>query len=106
MLVTQMPAAGHDCLARPALAVAASVLGGVRRDAVAFLSATQDIALDAYRRELLREEELGLGNAVYVNAYRIAGLVPGSLSLILADHLPWTQVFADHRAVHAAAASR
>lgn len=62
--------------------------------AVAFLSATQDIALDAYRRELLREEELGLGNAVYVNAYRIAGLVPGSLSLILADHLPWTQVFA------------
>ena len=61
--------------------------------AVAFLSATQDIVLDAYRRELLREEELGLGNAVYVNAYRIAGLVPGSLSLILADHLPWSQVF-------------
>jgi PAT family beta-lactamase induction signal transducer AmpG len=28
-----------------------------------------------------------------VNAYRIAGLVPGSLSLILADHLPWAQVF-------------
>lgn len=62
--------------------------------ALAFLSATQDIALDAYRREILRDEELGLGNAVYVNAYRIAGLVPGSLSLILADHLPWTQVFA------------
>lgn len=62
--------------------------------ALAFLSATQDIVLDAYRREILREEELGLGNAVYVNAYRVAGLVPGSLSLILADHLPWTQVFA------------
>lgn len=62
--------------------------------AVAFVSATQDIVLDAYRREILREEELGLGNAVYVNAYRIAGLVPGSLSLILADHLPWSQVFA------------
>lgn len=61
--------------------------------AVAFVSATQDIVLDAYRREILREEELGLGNAVYVNAYRIAGLVPGSLSLILADHLPWSQVF-------------
>ena len=62
--------------------------------AVAFVSATQDIVLDAYRREILREEELGLGNAVYVNAYRIAGLVPGSLSLILADHVPWSQVFA------------
>lgn len=60
---------------------------------VALFSATQDIALDAYRRELLGEVELGLGNAVHVNAYRLAGLVPGSLSLILADHLPWSQVF-------------
>ena len=62
--------------------------------AVAFLSATQDIAIDAYRRELLSNVELGLGNAVHVNAYRIAGLIPGSLSLILADHLPWAMVFA------------
>jgi len=61
--------------------------------ALAFLSATQDVALDAFRREILDEGELGLGNAVHVNAYRIAGLVPGSLSLILADLLPWGQVF-------------
>ncbi|MEY3201179.1 MAG: hypothetical protein RIR70_729 [Pseudomonadota bacterium] len=60
---------------------------------LAFASATQDIVLDAYRRELLRDEELGIGNSVHVNAYRIAGLVPGSLSLILADHLPWLEVF-------------
>ena len=60
---------------------------------LALFSATQDIALDAYRRELLSEAELGLGNAVHVNAYRVAGLVPGSLSLILADILPWSQVF-------------
>ena len=60
---------------------------------IAILSATQDIALDAYRREILAEHELGLGNSVHVNAYRIAGLVPGSLSLVLADHLPWLQVF-------------
>tara|TARA_R110002049_G_scaffold95365_12_gene234156 strand:- start:2376 stop:3683 length:1308 start_codon:yes stop_codon:yes gene_type:complete len=60
---------------------------------LAFLSATQDIALDAFRREILPDVELGLGNAIHVNAYRIAGLVPGSLSLILADHLPWAQVF-------------
>jgi len=60
---------------------------------LAFLSATQDIVLDAYRRELLSDVELGLGNAVHVNAYRIAGLVPGSLSLILADFLPWGMVF-------------
>jgi len=61
--------------------------------ALAFFSATADIALDAYRRELLPDNELGLGNSVHVNAYRIAGLVPGSLSLILADRLPWDVVF-------------
>jgi PAT family beta-lactamase induction signal transducer AmpG len=61
---------------------------------VAFFSASQDIVLDAYRRELLLDTELGLGNAIHVNAYKIAGLVPGSLSLILADHLPWNSVFA------------
>ncbi|KXS32245.1 MAG: AmpG-related permease [Candidatus Gallionella acididurans] len=60
---------------------------------LAFLSATLDIALDAFRRELLFDNELGLGNAVHVNAYRISGLIPGSLALILADHLPWDRVF-------------
>lgn len=61
---------------------------------VAFFSASQDIVLDAYRRELLRDAELGLGNTVHINAYRLASLVPGSLSLILADRLPWPWVFA------------
>ena len=60
---------------------------------VAFFSASQDIVLDAYRRELLIDAELGLGNAVHVNAYKIAGLIPGSLSLILADHMAWSSVF-------------
>ena len=60
---------------------------------VAFFSACQDIVLDAYRRELLIDAELGLGNAVHVNAYKIAGLIPGSLSLILADHMDWRSVF-------------
>ena len=61
---------------------------------LAFFSATQDIVLDAYRRELLADDELGLGTSVHVNAYRIAGLIPGSLSLILSDYLPWGPVFA------------
>ena len=60
---------------------------------VAFFSASQDIVLDAYRRELLIDNELGLGNAVHVNAYKIAGLIPGSLSLILADRMAWSSVF-------------
>jgi len=57
------------------------------------LSATQDVVLDAYRRELLPDDELGLGNAVHIFAYRLAGLVPGSLALILSDHMPWSTVF-------------
>lgn len=60
---------------------------------VAFFSASQDIVLDAFRREILPDEELGLGNSIHVNAYRIAALIPGSLSLILADRMPWGNVF-------------
>jgi PAT family beta-lactamase induction signal transducer AmpG len=60
---------------------------------LALLSATQDVVLDAYRRELLPDSELGLGNAFFVNAYKMSTLVPGSLALILADHLPWSQVY-------------
>src|SRR4029453_9946664 len=51
--------------------------------AVPFFSASLDIALDAFRREILPNPELGLGNAIHVNAYRISSLVPGSLALIL-----------------------
>ena len=60
---------------------------------VACFSASQDIAIDAYRRELLPDRELGLGNSVHVQAYRVSSLVPGSLALILADRLPWNSVF-------------
>ncbi len=61
--------------------------------AISLFSATADIAIDAFRREILTDAELGLGNAVHVNAYRIAGLVPGSLSLVLADHMSWANVY-------------
>ncbi|MCB1604398.1 MAG: AmpG family muropeptide MFS transporter [Gammaproteobacteria bacterium] len=56
-------------------------------------SATQDIVIDAYRRELLSDEELGAGNAWFVNAYRFSSLVPGSLALVLADRIDWQYVF-------------
>lgn len=61
---------------------------------VAFFSASQDIVLDAYRRELLPDHELGLGNSLFVNTYRISSLVPGSLALVLADHMDWPEVYA------------
>jgi PAT family beta-lactamase induction signal transducer AmpG len=52
---------------------------------VAFLSATQDIAFDAYSTDVLHKEERGAGAAVTVLGYRIAMLVSGGLALILAD---------------------
>lgn len=61
--------------------------------AVAFFSASQDIVLDAYRREILPDEELGFGNSVFVNTWRTAGFIPGAFSLILADHFSWQTVF-------------
>ena len=60
---------------------------------IAFLSSSQDIVVDAYRRELLPDEEQGLGSAIHVNAYRVSGMVPGALSLILADMMSWSGVF-------------
>ena len=52
---------------------------------VAFFSASQDIVIDAYRRETLADAELGLGSALYVNGYRIGLLLAGGGGLILSD---------------------
>jgi PAT family beta-lactamase induction signal transducer AmpG len=52
---------------------------------ITVFSATQDIAIDAYRREMLPDEQLGIGSSLYTVGYRIAMLVAGSLSLWLAD---------------------
>ncbi len=60
---------------------------------VSFFSASQDIVIDAYRRELLDDDELGTGTSIHINAYRLSALVPGSLGLILADHFSWGTVF-------------
>jgi PAT family beta-lactamase induction signal transducer AmpG len=61
--------------------------------ATAFFSATLDIVIDGYRRELLPDNELGLGNSIHVNAYRISSLVPASLAFVLADRMEWSLVF-------------
>lgn len=60
---------------------------------VAFFSATQDIAVDAYRTDVLEEREMGAGAAVYVLGYRVALLATGALALILADRIPWPAVY-------------
>lgn len=60
---------------------------------VTFFSATQDVVLDAYRREALPDEELGLGTSVFIAGYRAAMLVSGALALALADRVSWHTVY-------------
>ncbi|MBF0450932.1 MAG: AmpG family muropeptide MFS transporter [Candidatus Magnetomorum sp.] len=60
---------------------------------VTFFSASQDIVVDAYRREDLCDEELGLGSSLYINGYRIGMLLASGGGLILADTMPFSQVY-------------
>ena len=73
---------GHN----PVLMVCAALL-------VTFFSASQDIVVDAYRREDLSDAELGLGSSLYINGYRVGMLLASGGGLILADHLPFTMVY-------------
>lgn len=61
---------------------------------VTFFSASQDIVVDAYRREDLADEELGLGSSLYVNGYLVAArlLVAGG-GMIMADHMSYKMLY-------------
>ena len=56
---------------------------------IAFLSASQDVAIDAYRADVLHTSERGLGAAYSVFSYRVAMLLSGGIALVLADWLGW-----------------
>ncbi|MBL0715897.1 MAG: AmpG family muropeptide MFS transporter [Desulfosarcina sp.] len=60
---------------------------------VAFFSATQDIVIDAYRREDLPDKELGIGSSLYIYGYRLGMLLAGGGGLIMADHMSFSQVY-------------
>ena len=60
---------------------------------VAFSSASQDIVIDAYRRESLSDEEQTLGASAYVLGYRIGALAAGAGGLILADYMTYQMVY-------------
>ncbi|MCF8067607.1 MAG: AmpG family muropeptide MFS transporter [Desulfobacterales bacterium] len=60
---------------------------------VTFFSASQDIAADAYRREDLPDNELGLGSSFFINGYRLGMLLASGGGLIMADHMPFSIVY-------------
>ena len=60
---------------------------------LAFVSATHDIAVAAWRIEIHNKEELGIGAAMYVTGYRVALLIAGAGTLILADIYSWKMAY-------------
>lgn len=60
---------------------------------VAFVSATQDIAVDAYRTELIPPEERGLSAGFFVSAYRVALIVSSGFAFIMADNIGWEKTY-------------
>lgn len=60
---------------------------------VTFFSASQDIVVDAYRREDLADEELGLGSSLYINGYRVGMLLASGGGLIMADFISFKAVY-------------
>lgn len=60
---------------------------------IAFLSASQDIAIDAYRTDTLLPNERGYGSAFFIFTARISILISGGLALILADHFGWKMTY-------------
>lgn len=75
-----------DPVKTPLLLVVAAVL-------TAFFSASQDIVVDAYRREDLSDQELGMGSSMYIMGYRIGMLLASGIGLILADYMSFNVVY-------------
>src|SRR5690606_17059171 len=74
----------------PATGIAAM---GVLALAIAFCSASQDIAVDAYRADVLQPRERGLGAGLSVTGYRLGMLVAGTLTLIIAERAGWETTY-------------
>ncbi len=60
---------------------------------LSFFSASQDIVIDAYRRESLADDEQGMGASLYVGGYRVGMLLATGGGLFLADHMSYHWVY-------------
>jgi len=87
LLAVSIASLGFSDPARHPVAMVASAI------LVAFFSATQDVVVDAYRREDLADAELGLGSSLYVYGYRVGMWAASGGALILADHMPFGRVY-------------
>jgi PAT family beta-lactamase induction signal transducer AmpG len=93
LIVTQLALAAAIAamaLQNPAGALQLVAINAV---AIAFLSATQDITIDAYSADILDRHEVGAGAGVKVLGYRAGMIVAGGTALIVADKLSWPTVY-------------
>ncbi len=86
LLITIASMALANPQSSPSLLIALALL-------VAFLAASQDIAVDAYRTDILTPCERGLGTTLYSWGYRVAMLVSGALALALAEYIGWRATY-------------
>ncbi len=86
LVISIVALAMTDPVAHPAMVALAAL-------AVTFFSASQDIVVDAYRREDLTDAELGLGSSLYINGYRVGMLLASGGGLIMADHVSFPTVY-------------
>lgn len=95
---------GWLVIAQVSLAASIAVLGlqdpatrlwavGLAAVVVAFFSATQDVVIDAYRRESLADAEQGLGASMYTYGYRLGMLVVSAGGLVMADRVGFRAVY-------------
>jgi PAT family beta-lactamase induction signal transducer AmpG len=61
--------------------------------AIVFFSATQDIAIDAYRADVSLPSERGLAAAAANLGYRSASWIAVAVALVIADHFGWRLAF-------------
>jgi PAT family beta-lactamase induction signal transducer AmpG len=60
---------------------------------IAFISASQDIVIDAYRTDLLMPEERGMGAGIFITGYRLALLLAGAVALMLSEFMGWENTY-------------
>ncbi|OFX18874.1 MAG: hypothetical protein A2V77_17295 [Anaeromyxobacter sp. RBG_16_69_14] len=84
----------RDAQGKLVLVAGAAGVIGLLALVIAFCSATQDIALDAYAVEVLHPAEQGPASGLRVMYYRLGMLVAGALAVFASQWLAWPVVFA------------
>ncbi|RVT41196.1 AmpG family muropeptide MFS transporter [Sphingobium algorifonticola] len=84
--VMVMAAVANLALVDPSASLIATAYAAIL---VGFAGATYDIVIDAYRIELLKPEQLGVGSGMTQYGWRIGSVAAGALALVLADRIGW-----------------